>query len=100
MIATTAITAAMARALAVTSRQSSPFAPAHPTSAVTGGKNIAPMPAAAASTTAPHSDALTPARFFQRSPLVQSGRVPRREDRHINDSVIASTDRSYYIARA
>jgi shikimate kinase len=43
--------------------QSSPFAPAHETPVVvTGGRNSATTPAIAASATAPHKDATTPAR--------------------------------------
>jgi hypothetical protein len=45
----------------MTSRQSSPFAPDQLTSAVTGGRKIAPIPASPPSTTAPHNDAVTPA---------------------------------------
>ena len=45
---------------------SSPAARSHATLApVTGGRNIAPIPAAAARTTAPHSEALTPASWYK-----------------------------------
>jgi hypothetical protein len=46
--------------------QSSPFAAAHDTSvAATGGRNIATRAAIAASTTAPQSDAVTPASWYR-----------------------------------
>jgi hypothetical protein len=49
-----------------TTLQSSPFAAAHDTSvAATGGRNIATTPAIAASTTAPQSDAVTPAVWYR-----------------------------------
>src|SRR3954471_22337680 len=47
----------------ITASYSSPFAPAQLTSAATGGRKVALIPATAASATAPHRDAVTPARW-------------------------------------
>jgi hypothetical protein len=70
----TAITAMMP-SMFIADSYSSPFAPAQETLApVTGGRNIAPTPAPAARTTAPQSDALTPASWYN----MPESNVPRR----------------------